>query len=152
MVEKFDRTTFERVFSDCQVIDVDFSEWDKRIVLWTLADHYENWNTRCPVVVVEFEAVREFVCQLPAADLELESPDAHLQWNIHDFEVQENRHSIRAHLFGLESSPILRIECALITFRKSSAELLDSTFPRWNRPYAGLARPGIERLAAFKAE
>jgi hypothetical protein len=147
MSMKFDRATFEKVFSDAHVIDVDLSEWDKQVALWTLADHYEDWTHRCPIVVVEFRGVREFTCRMPPPEAALESPDEHLQWNVDDFELHVGEHSMRVRLFGSTYSPSLTVEFEAISFRSFPSELLDQSFPGWNRPYSALARPTIDKLA-----
>lgn len=147
MAEQFDRRTFERVFSDAHIIDIDFSEWDKKIALWALADHYEDWTHRCPVVVVEFHGILELACKMPPREFGLDAPNEHLQWNIDDFEIDEQSSNIRIRLFGSASSPSLTIECETITFRRASSDTLDQTFPGWNRPYSALARPSIDEIS-----
>lgn len=142
MADKFDRETFERVFSDAHIVDIDFSEWDKKVSLWVLADHYEAWTQRRPLIVVDFLAVLEFAFKMPSADFALKSQKEHLQWNADDFEIEKLSSSIRVRLFGPKYAPSLTIECQAIVIRQAKADLLDQKFPGWNQPYSGFVRPG----------
>jgi len=146
MGNQFNHETFRRVFSDAHVIDVDFSEWDKQISLWALADHYENWAGRCPCVVVEFRRVREFSCSMPEPDLTPESPGEHLQWNIYEFVADDHGSALYFRLSGSPSSPILQIRCDSVSIRAVPIDALDAVCAGWNRPFAPFARPGIDRL------
>ena len=146
MTKRFDHETFRRVFSDAHVIDLDFSEWDKWISLWALADHYENWVSRCPCVVVEFQGVTEFSLRLPKHDLVPESPNEHLQWNIYEFAADDSGSALHFRFSGSPSSPVLQIECDSVNIRAVPIETLDAVCPGWSRPFAPFARPGIAEL------
>lgn len=142
---KLDRETLRRVFSDAHVVDVDLSAWDKYFSIWMLADHYENWTGRCPLVVVDFYEVRLLKYEMPVI-VQAGSRDWHLQWRIDDFCLREDEDTIHIELSGPVSSPALQIECRHIEVRPASAEMLDELSPGWNEPHAGLARPSIENL------
>ena len=87
MSKKVDRNLLERIFSDAYVVDIDFSEWDKRICFLVLADRYEAWSDRSPAVLIEFYNVREFSCRMPQPEIGFDEPEKHLQWKIDDFEI-----------------------------------------------------------------
>jgi len=146
MSKAIDRNLFESVFSDADVVDIDLSEWDKRLSLWVLADHWQDWQNRKPLVVVDFEGIIEFSCRFPQSECNLVGESAHLQWNIYDFDISESEVGVRVRLHGMKSSPILTIECSTIRFRQNPIEWLDRINPGWNRPQSGLARPGIAKL------
>ena len=149
MNNQFDRDTFERVFSDAHVIDIDLSRWDKRISFWVLADHYENWSHRCPLVVVDFVNVHEIHWKMP--ELRLEDDEHHLQWVIYSALIEETT-SLRFELSGSPSSPIFVIACESVEIRQMPIEIVDAVAPGWNRPYSGFARPNLERLVRMKYE
>lgn len=150
MANPFDVSEFKRIFSDAHVVDVDLSEWDKRICLWVLADHFENWTARCPLVVVEFGRVREFACRLPSAQHTLEAENRHVQWRIDDSKVEQTGAGLLVRLSGSVYSPVLTIECDSISFRADDIRLLDKLWPGWNQPYSALARPSIDKLVASR--
>jgi|SRR5579862_2118870 len=139
--------TIERVFSDAHVIDVDFSEWDRRISLWVLADHFRNWSDRCPVVVVEFEDVQEFRIRMPSNKVVLDSPRDHVQWRFYDVDLQTTNVGISITAKGSDSSPVLRVACKTIEIREVDSKLLDKLNPGWNKPSSPFARGGVEKLA-----
>jgi hypothetical protein len=141
-----DSATINRVFSDAHVIDVDLSEWDRRIGLWVLADHFRNWSHRCPVVVVEFEDVREFRMRMPSNKVVLDSPRQHIQWRFHDVDLQTTKDGIRITARGSDSSPVLTVECKTIEIREVDSKLLDKLNPGWNQPSSPFARGGVEKL------
>lgn len=150
MPARFDRAAFERVFSDAHVVDVDLSKWDQLIAVWVLADHFDDWTDRCPLVVVEFRNARNFTIVFPQECVELDSPDHHVQWNIDDMTIREGPTTVTVDLFGSRTSPRLTIECESIEFRRVSHSLLDDQFPGWSRPYSPFARPGIEVIAKMR--
>lgn len=155
MSNRLDRELFLRVFSDSHVIDIDMSEWDKRISIWVLADHWEDWQERCPVVVVDFWDVHEFsFTKRPALRESLKhvilSDDQHVQWRIHDYEIKEEASSIRIRLHAMDTSPVLEIVCKSVEFRRVAIELIDTANPAWCRPGAGFARPNIEKLVELR--
>jgi hypothetical protein len=139
--------TIERVFSDAHVIDVDLSEWDRRIALWVLADHFRNWSDRCPVVVVEFEDVKEFRIQMSSTKVVPDSLRKHVQWRFDDVDLQRTKDSISITAKGSSSSPVLAVVCKTIEIREVDSNLLDKLNPGWNKPWSPFARGGIEKLA-----
>lgn len=149
MASGFDREIFERVFSDAHVIDIDMSGWDKRVSFWVLADHYEIWEHRCPLVVVDFCNVHEFNCKMP--ELRLPETNRHLQWNIDTISVSESL-PLRFDLAEScsSSSPIFSITCESVDIRRLPIEVVDAAVPGWGRPYSGFARPNLEALASSK--
>lgn len=149
MSSHFDRNTFERVFSDAHVIDIDLSRWDKQVSFWVLADHYEKWRDRCPLVVVDFVNVHDIHWNMP--ELRLEGDERHLQWVI-DIALIEETIPLRFELSGSPSSPTFVISCESVEIRPVPTEIVDTVAPGWNRPYSGFARPSLERLAQMKYE
>jgi hypothetical protein len=145
---RVDVDLFERVFSDAHVVDVDFSNWDLAVGLWVLADHFEDWKTRCPLVDVEFYDVRQFLLNIGDATRSIARPDRHVQWNIAESSLVERDSHLIIDLFGAqESAPQLHIECGSVRFRRVDNTILDRLFPQWAAPYSGLARPGIDALS-----
>jgi hypothetical protein len=147
MNKPIDQDFFERVFSDAHVIDVDLSRWSKKVSLWVLADHLEEWTYRCPLVITEFNFVRNFSFEFLECGLAKELAELHIQWRIDDFEIGNDKFGNFAfRLWGSKSSPTLCINCESISFRRSNPEILDQLFPGWNTPNSGLIERGIEQL------
>ena len=141
MAKKLGQEIFDRVFSDAHVIDIDFSQWDKRIELWVLADHYENWRSRKPLVVVSFVEVQEFIFSTGEYR---PGTDGHLQWRVDSCEVEEQSNQVRIRLWGSRQFPVAQITCNTIDIKSVPSHILDKCFPGWSKPNAGLARPGLE--------
>lgn len=148
MAELFDRSLFEHVFSDAQVVDVDFSRWDKLISICVVADHLpRDADNRLALMVVDFLRVSKFSLAFSHLDVALEEPDLRFRWHIYDFTLTSGNNRITLSLFGHKTSPMCDIECAGIDFRRIPLSLLDDIFPGWASPNNdSLARPGIEAI------
>ncbi len=148
MAGPVDRRLFEQVFSDAHVIDVDFSQWDKQVSLCVVADHVEvPTPPRLPLFLVEFLRVSKFFITFNHFEVEMEGSEKHFQWNIDEFKIRNIKNRTIISLSGGKTWPDLQIECQEIGFRQISHAVLDDIFPGWNRPYNGLARPGILALS-----
>lgn len=143
----FNQGLFAQVFSDAHVIDVDLSEWDRRISLCVIADHVEvPTPVRLPIFIVDFLHVSKFSLTFNHLAIDLEDEGRHFQWRIDDFKVKESGGRLMISLFGSRTWPRLVLECRDIVFRQLPLAMLDTLFPGWNAPYSALARPGIESL------
>jgi hypothetical protein len=148
MTEPFDRKLFEQIFSDAHLIDVDFSNWDKSLSICVIADHVDVSTPEfLPLFIVEFAMVSKFNLHFNHFEIELDEPEQHFQWNIGEYQIGLYEHEISVLLFGSHICPKLEIVCKGIMMRRIDHSALDRLFHGWNRPYAGLARPGIEALA-----
>lgn len=148
MPKSFDQEILARVFSDADVVDVDFSEWDKQILLWVLADHWADWKLRKPLVAVTFKGVTQFSIELPPDELKVDDPESHLQWHLYESSVETFGEIIRLRVTGMPCAPKLTVDCRRIEFDEYPNHILDKINPGWNRPASGLARLGILKLAA----
>jgi len=143
----FDRVLIDRVFSDADVIDVDFSEWDKQISLWVLADHWSDWRERKPLVAVRFKRVTHFSIEVPISAAISDDPESHLHWHVYESAVETIGEITRLRVEGLRSAPKLTVECRSIELEEHPIHLLDTINPEWSRPAAGLARLSILKMA-----
>jgi hypothetical protein len=141
-----DNDKLERVFSDADVIDLDFSCWDKRVSIWVLADHWEDWHHRKPLVIVDFNNASEFKLDFPDKGNGPDAQSQHVHWHIYSIEIAK-KSAFDVSLRGSASSPELRICCEAVSFRTFSIEKVDILNPGWDEPYRGLARPSISKLA-----
>lgn len=149
MSREINRERLERAFSDADVVDVDFSEWGKRISLWVLADHWADWHDRKPLLAVRFEQVRNFSFVLPPSGVLLENHDSHPQWHIYESTVEMNDDVMNVVLEGSRCSPKLAIWCVRVEIDEFPIRLLDELNPGWNKSASGLARPGFVAWAAM---
>jgi hypothetical protein len=148
MERRFDRTLFERIFSDANVADVDFSQWDKSVGIYVFADHvYVPTPARLPLFVADFVRVRKFCVTFNHLEIALEEPDQHFQWNIDEFKIEEVKGLLCIRLYGGRTWPDLELHCESVEIERVDSKLLDTLFPGWNRPGRALARPSIEGLA-----
>jgi len=139
------KETLARVFSDAHVLDFDLSKWDKLIAVWVLADHYKEWQDRCPLVVVDFHGIIDLHMHFNNKNVDLPN-DQHVQWIIYKSSIREKDNQIVVNLSGHLSSPHVDIVCRDITIREVSHTILDSLQPDWNKPFSPLARRSIEEL------
>jgi hypothetical protein len=152
MPEQYDRQLFEQIFSDAHVVDVDFSRWDERVSLYVVADHaIPSAADRLAVFVVNFERVFRFSVDFNHFEVKLDEAHQHFQWNIDDFSIREDQKHLAISLFGGATWPRLEIQCEKVAIRRIANSVLDELFPGWNKPYSGLARPGIEALYALRS-
>lgn len=141
-----DKEILNRVFSDAHVLDFDLSRWDKLIEMWLLADHYKEWQYRCPLVVVGF--LRVAALQIRFSDQNVELPDnEHIQWRVYRCSIIDNNNSITTCFSGPPSSPRIEIISSSITIREAPHSVLDSLQPDWNHPSSPLARRSIDELS-----
>lgn len=129
-----------RVFSDAHIVDIDMSQWDVKISIWVLADHYFAWSDRMPLVAVDFQGVAELSMSIPR--LAPLSDQRHYQWRIHDFVYSRPNELHSLKFWGIESSPIMTIVCEGIQIRLEDHAILDRLNPKWTQPYSGFARLG----------
>ena len=151
MSPTFDRKLFQQIFSDAHVVDVDFSNWDESVSLCVVADHVKvPTESRLPLFLIEFLRISKFHVNFNHLEVEVERPEEHFQWNIDEFRIQIDKCRISVSLFGGKTWPKLDITCEGIEIRPIANSLLDELFPGWNKPFSGMARPGIEALARVR--
>ena len=90
---------------------------------------------------------RRFHCRFRHLDTELDAPEHHFQWNIHDFKIEQEDRLLVIELVGSGVSPMLSITCERYEMRPLAREVLDRLFPKWRKPFGPLVRPGIEEMA-----
>lgn len=137
---------FSIIFCDAQVIDLDFSEWDKQIRLCVVGLDVAYPSENLPLFVVEFKRVAELNFTFNHLDIELEKKHHHFQWNIHDFRKKNVGGALQIELIGSGASPNIKIICESYDIRPLQRSMLDSLFPQWDEPFGPLARPGIEAM------
>jgi len=143
---------FGLIFCDAQVIDLDFSEWDKQIRLCVVGLDVESPTpNRLPLFTIDFKRVTHFSCMFNHLDIQLDNQCHHFQWNIHDFRKHKVRDNLQIELIGSGASPRIEITCEGYDISPLSHAALDSLFPGWDKPFGPLARLGIEAMA-FKQQ
>ena len=142
-----DWALFETVFSDAHLIDLDFSEWDRFVRIIVESDHSEWRSGRPPIYSVDFTRVTMFMCDYIHPFVEIEDPEKHCQWHIHDFKRQlTERGRMEVRLISTGPAPDLQLRCEDIIFKELDHEVLDDLFGDWDKPYRSLVRTSMERL------
>lgn len=139
-----DRSALASILKDAQVVDVDFSEWDRcvRVAVIALA---QSGKRRHPVYLLEFEQVSEFAMVIRRADVDAGEVIGR-QWCSDEFTIDSVANGFRTVMQGSASMPALTIVARDCVVRELNASALDENFPNWNRPSAPHIRPGIEAM------
>lgn len=144
---------FEIIFSDAHLVDIDLSAWDRRIVLYVLADHVGRIaGNRLPMFAVEFGRVHNWnmafnhLDHAPPIDL---GPDEHVQWRIHNYRVEDAADELEISLWSPSASPSMVIVCEDVLIWELDYEGLYQLFPRWSQPGSGFVRPGLDVMLGY---
>ena len=146
MMQRRTRKLFMEIFREASVLDVDFSQWDRRVRLIVASglqqgDYY-------PFHQVDFLRVISIDWRANHYGVELDSPDYHIQWGINEAEIQKDDNALRILLRGfVRSSPSTVVVCESVEISEIDTSLVDEVNPEWSRPYAPLVRPGLQDLA-----
>lgn len=141
-----DVVVLQRIFSCCEILDVDLSKWDERISLWVLAENYESWTTRMPLIAVHFVQPYELKLERISPVDSAGEADTHVPWRVQGIEVSESLDALEVRLQGRPDAPSLRIRCKSTIVEKKPPDMLDKLFPGWDKAGTGLVRPGIDGL------
>lgn len=138
----------ERIFSDSHIIDIDFSEWDKKIAICLLADHYRDYSKekRKPVLIIDFIKVHEFNVKFNHFHIKLDNPNKHIQWPTDTIEIKNKSGFYEITIYEMPRFPKLSLYCELIEIEEIPIIWLDNLFPGWGKPFSPLARPGISKM------
>jgi hypothetical protein len=139
----------ERVFSDCHVVDVDLSEWDRRVGLLVVADHVESdeWGRNAPLLV-SFVRVHDLRVKFNHLDIELDDPTVHFQWQVDTMidKTEKGERTRRLLISGLKATPTLEIEFERVEIEHLSCSDMDRRLPGWTDPSGPFARPGVLQM------
>ncbi len=147
-MKNFDENLLLRVMSDAHVIDVDFSDWDKCVRFYVLADHMEPVAGELPLYVIEFEKPMAANFSFNHHKVNLDS-GLRFQWRIDEVDLNESSGLINVTFRCHNTQPRVEIVCDSIGLRQISIGILHRLFPGWNKPNSPLARPSIEKLSAM---
>jgi hypothetical protein len=144
------RKLLERLFSfasDAEVIDFDFSKWDKEVSLVVLVNDAWNGQGRGNFQRVSFFFVEELNWKSNNSDNFI-PVDNHRGWLVDQIEISEESGFIVAKLRGMAASPDITIKCDRIEIVETVPWIIEDVNPNWRPPGSGLARPGLEELYA----
>ncbi len=138
------------VFSDADLLDVDFSRWDDVISIYVVADHVISRKLGKRVVfALRFRGVRRFDWSFRHHDFKKfplpRVRGRHLEWNIYRCALARGEIS-ELLLGGSEQFPELKIRFESVNIEEVSHSVFANVNPDWSKPGAGLARPSIEML------
>lgn len=147
----FDRETFDTIFSDAAVEDVDFAEWDRRIDLFVRADHMPLEGGHMPLYRISFLAPHSFGMEFNREAIDrVIGPGDCLGWWIEESRIERVGPLWNVLLLPSQPcSPQLRVLCEDLEITRESASALLSLFPETkDRPMGVFARPSLSKLLA----
>lgn len=138
------------IFSDAELMDIDFSHWDAALRLCVIADHFPGQGGKPrPVLMLSFQGVTKMDISFHHHDFTQYpwdwSTEDHLSWPIYRSEIKQDSVS-KLILSGSEQFPILTIEFGNVDIVEIDRSIMAEVNPAWNKARAGLARPGIMDL------
>lgn len=138
-----------KILADCDLIDIDFSNWDFEISLWVVADHMPFHASKRPIFELSFKGVKTFLWNFSGRNSEDQvGQNSHYKWNIYKSQITDHGGLVEIELSGSPQMPKILIKCESIsTMRKSHSEL-DAVNPNWANPHGSLARPSLSILAS----
>lgn len=146
-MKTIDRSLFDQVFHEAQILDVDFSKWDKYVRLVVLASAMTGAQNRSPVFNVDFCGVKSFNMTVPQKDIGLGEFE-HIQWTIMEFDVLTDKAHLSLRFASLGSEPNLAIDCDDVRLAEVPMADLFAVAPDWGRRHRHpLLRPSIQELA-----
>ena len=142
------KNLFETIFQEADVIDFDFSEWDRRVRLVVFGGLLEeNFDGGEILHNVDFRDVHTISWKSNHIGVQLHSSRHHCQWVIHEFNVVNKGEVMVVSLSpGVGPAPLLEITCQDIAISELKWEVVNTVNPGWDQPYQPLARPGFEDL------
>ena len=142
---------FKRIFHETEVVDIDFSRWDKFIRIVAVARAMplgeDGWFQ---LYQVDFCDVESFTWRSNHLGVELDKPEQHCQLMFMDYLVKKTNTAYVFELRGIRPSPDMVIHCKRLNISSISKSAIDAVNPRWHQPYHPLARPSIEELFAAR--
>ena len=140
--------TFCTIFKDAELIDLDFSNWDRFIRFVVISDHVDGvWiNNRRPIYNVDFVAVKSISFNLLNPIPKLENPEDRCVWHVHEYRINRENDCYHIAFQGLGPSPETQIVCEEIHITYVLHDTLDKHYGNWNKPRSGFVRKSIEEL------
>lgn len=149
------KETLEQIFYDANVIDVDFSNWNRWVRIVVVAESVPDGGDedRSAVFTVEFERVADFRIEFRHHErMEKFQPPVY-QWRINAVKISDEPGETKVRLFNEDPDagfPIIEVAFASFDVRKIAARDLNEVLPGWSDPFQELARPGIEEMLTFE--
>ena len=147
----------ELVFSDAELIDIDFSSWDKHISFIVKSDHYKSHYTKdgffVPIINLKFSGITDVHFEFSHHEknsLE-DDPDKHYHWIIDQSTIDKNGKHYRLSFFQSGVMPKVSISFKDVKIEEMDHKYFDRVNPQWEKQNAGLARPCINKLYGMVA-
>jgi hypothetical protein len=131
--------------TDAIVIDVDLSEWDRRL-RFVCAHEGDDLSAASDVNQIDFIRATSMSWNASKPMRVRQGDDRHIRWTIWAIDVVEVDRGYKVQLRG--SGPEVEIECEDIDVTVLDARLVAVLNRSWFEPGQPLARPGIEALTA----
>ncbi len=131
---------------EAQVIDFDFSEWDRRVRLVVIAWLGRNFPGRGALHNIDFLDVRSLSWESRHLGITLDSPKQRFQWHILQAKVRREKGECLVELSTLGPGPDVRIKCRDVGVSKLNRSVVHRINPNWGMPDTPLARPGFKEL------
>jgi hypothetical protein len=139
------RRILRDIFHEAQVIDFDWSCWDRYVRLVVIA--WIDGTKREPLYNLDFSGVKTLNWQSTHLGVRLEA-DQHCQWHIIEGEIERLKRGYLIKIRGIEPAPMIMIECEDVMVSRRRRRVVDEIVPDWGGAYQPLARGGFEELQA----
>ena len=142
------------IFYEAQVIDVDFSQWDRFIRFVTIGMNCSpDAQGRSRVFNVDFTGVGEFSWRGKHLSVKLDDLSQHCQWSVFKSKFQKTEEGYRVWLGDVSPpSPEVTILCQNIEISSISWDDLFRANPEWHGSHLPLIRPSLVEVAFRKRE
>jgi hypothetical protein len=154
MMTKDKEVLIEAIFSDAQVIDIDFSNWDKFISILVVADHLKStfYNHRLPIYEIKFLQTVKISFNFNHHDdnIFIDNNDLHYQWMIDQSSIDNDKNgNYFLTLFQNNNQPKIEISFKDLETKEISPQYFDEINAKWFKPNSSLARKDIKSLYNF---
>ena len=139
---------FAQIFSEAQVIDIDFSKWDKFIRLVVIGLNYPAGDdNRSRLFNVDFSGVKEFTWRGHHIGITLDDANKHCQWTVMKYIITRTSSGYEVSLSDVSPpSPEITILCEDIQISAASWDVVFAVNPLWHGSHLPLARPSLDQI------
>ncbi len=148
MRSELDVTVLKRIFSDCEIVDIDLSNWWASVTVLAVSDHYEQWEGRCPVLCITFQSADRFNLRF---NNRIDSENnLQMKWISYKCTISEidttTGGGFKIFISGSPHMPSIECECRNIAWEVVPTSVLDRVFPGWQLPTTGFVRQDIKSI------
>jgi hypothetical protein len=144
-----DEEKFKDIFTLGKIIDIDLSQWDRRLRLVVIAMEETDLaeNGYLPIYAVDFEKLSHLDMDIFHLNGDVEG---YYQWNATLKSIATENGAYVIQLSGIPELAGMKIVCSDVAVTPVKKSVIDAVCPGWDKPRSPLARAGILEMAARK--